>query len=128
MRYGDKIFWCRRLDESDTQDTEETEEVDEKLQEFAAPAEIPLVVGKFSLQPASGYSALQQFGNNVNLYQTIICQPYEKWFGVFKEGDRFYVDGRVPSEDEEFYGQLANFVVDSVSNQNVAIRVVLKRI
>jgi len=116
MKYGQSIYWCKKLKEPDG------------FNEFAEPEEIKLKPKEFSLQPASGYSANQQFGENVNLYQNIICQPYEKWFGKFKEGDLFYTDGVKPSTDEEYYGQNANYRVDLVANQNKGIRVVLKRV
>lgn len=116
MRFGEKIWYCTQLEQPNG------------LQEFNPPVEITLRQHHCSVQPTSGYSALQTYGKDIINYQTMILQPYNTWKGLFKEGDLFYLDGNEPSqENEEFYGDFANFIVDKVFSQNEAIRVVLKR-
>ncbi len=116
MKFGESVYYCKKLAEPNG------------LEEFSAPVEIVLKPKVFSLQPASGFSGVQEFGNNVNLYQICYCQPYKAWENTFTEGDVFYVDGVVPDpEAEETYGAEANYVVDIVAKQNEAIRLALKR-
>lgn len=116
MKFGQKIYWCKKLKEPIG------------IQEYASPVEITLIPGRFSIQPAGGYSALVQFGDKVSQFQTIVCQPYDIWFGKFSRGDKFYIDGFKPSKDENRYGEMANCVVDDVLNQQEVIRIILKRI
>lgn len=118
MRFGEKTYYCKKLDEPDG------------LQEYGEAVEITLKPHVFSLQPAtsSGFTAVQEFGTRVNLYQICYAQPYTAWENTFKEGDVFYVDGVVPdAEVESTNGENANYVVDLVAKQNEAIRIVLKR-
>lgn len=96
--------------------------------DFEKPIEFTLKPHYLSVQPASGYSDLQKFGSEIKKFQNMICQPYDEWYGRFSEGDRLYIDGKAPSLDEEYNGERANFTIDDISNQNVGIRVVLKRI
>lgn len=116
MRFGAVIYWCKRLKEPTD------------LQEFEAPEAITLRPQHFSVQPASGYSSIQEFGVNISQYQRVICQPYQLWENKFSIGDVFYIDGVEPSEDEQYYGERANYVVDAIAYQNVGIRLTLKRI
>ena len=116
MRFGDSTYYCKKKAEPSG------------IEEFDAPVEIVLRPHVFSLQPANGFSALQEFGNKVNLYQICYCQPYKVWENTFTEGDVFYVDGVAPdSKVEQTNGANANYVVDLVAKQNEAIRLVLKR-
>lgn len=116
MRFGESIWYCTQLAEPNG------------LQEFNEPVEIVLRPHHCSVQPTSGYSALQTYGKNIINYQTVILQPYMTWKDVFKEGDLFYIDGATPqNSEEEFFGDYANFIVDKVFKQNEAIRIVLKR-
>lgn len=116
MRFGQKIYWCKKL-KSPT-----------GMQRYESPVEITLVPGRFSIGPANGYSALVQFGDKISQYQQIICQPYDMWFKKFSIGDKFYADGLKPCKEENSYGEMANYVVDAVYNQNEVIRIILKGI
>lgn len=117
MKFGKSTYYCKKLDEPNG------------LQEYGEPNEIVLKPHMFSLQPASssGFTAIQEFGTRVNLYQVCYAQPYTEWENTFKEGDVFYVDGVAPDSSEETYGENANYVVDLIAKQNEAIRLVLKR-
>lgn len=115
MRFGRAIYWCKLLKNPIG------------IQQFEAPQKIILRPGFFSVQPASGYSAIQEFGVNISQYQTAICQPSQNWEGKFSVGDVFYIEGATP-DAEEYYGEKANYVVDAVAEQNVAIKLTLKRI
>lgn len=116
MRFGENIYYCTQ------------KQIPEGLQEFNAPVTITLRPHHCSVQPTSGYSALQTYGKDIVNYQTAIFQPYDTWKETFKEGDLFYLDGASPNaETEEFYGDSANFIVDKAFLQNEAVRLVLKR-
>lgn len=116
MKIGKSVYYCVK------------KATPNGIEEFENPVEIKVVPGQFTVQPATGYAAIQEFGTNIKKYQTAICQPYERWENVFKVGDVFYLDGATPSANEEYNGDLANYIVDDVSYQNLAIKLTLKRI
>lgn len=115
MKFGEKIYWCKK------------KATPIGIEEFDSPVEFILRPKYLSLQPTTGYTATQTLGKEISNYQTLICQPYDLWYGRFSEGDLFYADGQVPSDDVEYYGEGANYIVDKVFNQNIGIRVALKR-
>lgn len=115
MRFGEKIYYRNKLDKP------------QGIIEYSAPQEVTLQPNRCSVMPASGYTATQEFGANKKDYQTAIFQPYQKWKGVFKEKDIFYIEGATPL-DEENDGECANYVVDNVAEQNEVVRLTLKRI
>lgn len=100
--------------------------------EIAKFSEPILFKGKTSngvnYQPTGGYTNILQYGENITQYMSAILTPYEKWKNIFHEGDRVYLDGAVPGENETYYGEKANYVVDFAGNQNRAIKVVFKKI
>lgn len=79
-------------------------------------------------QPTKGYLNVLLYGEKITEYMTAILTPFEKWYGVIKTGDRFYLDGAEPSEDESYFGEKANYLVDFVGNQNKAIKVIFRKI
>lgn len=116
MRMGEKIYYCTK------------KPTPVGIEEYDAPVEITLQKHHCSVQPTSGYTAIQIYGEKIVNYQTVILQPYVRWIDVFKEGDLFYIEGKTPnSQIEDFYGELANFVVDKVFPQNESVRLVLKK-
>lgn len=117
MRVGESVWWCKK------QAPNENGEV-----QYAAPEEIKTAFQSFTVMGKSGYSDILEFGENISQYLTAIAQPYEKWQGKFSVGDLFYCDHNAPSNDEEFYGQKANYVVDYVDYGNIRIKLTLKRI
>lgn len=119
MRIGEKIWHCKRV-----------RKINAEISEFDLPYEITTRLGYLTVQPSgSSYSELMEYGEEVKQYQTIIAQPYEKWYQVFSEGDRLYLDGKIPDEKDlqDMYAENANYIVDSVKNQNKAIRIVVKK-
>lgn len=115
MRFNESVFYCVK------------KPTPEGIEEYDEPNEIVLRPGYFSVQPANGYTALQTFGKEITSYQTAICQPYELWKDKFHEGDVFYIDDVKPTDKEECNGELANYVIDKVFKQNLALRLTLKR-
>lgn len=123
MRNGDIVWFCCR-----------TSVDGDKIETFSKPIPIRLSIMNLTIQPASGYSSVVEFGENISKTWTAIGQPYSRWFGLVKEGDRFYLDGASPymptdgSEPEDGWGFDANARVTSVRPQNVAVRFILQKI
>lgn len=115
---GGLIWHCKRVPKRNAE-----------IPEFELPYEITTRLGYLSVQPSSGSADLAEFGENIKQYQNIMAQPYERWYQVFSEGDRLYLDGKIPNEEDldDIYAENANYIVDSVRNQNRAIRVVVKK-
>lgn len=119
MRVGELIWHCKRLPK-----------VNAEIPKFELPHEITTRLGYLTVQPSgSSYSELAEYGEEVKNYRTAIAQPYERWNGVFNEGDRVYLDGKTPNEEdlEDIYAENANYIVDSVQPQNKAIRIIFKK-
>lgn len=112
MKIGRSVWYCKRL----------------KNGEFAKPKEIVTRCGFFTVMGKSGYSDIIEFGDQISSYLTAIAQPYERWENEFSSGDLFYCNERKPSDDEEWYGQNANYVVDNVDYGNVRIKLTLKKV
>ncbi len=119
MKFGESIWQCRRADAGGNRE----------ISLFEAPEEIRLAPREFSVQPASGYSDIMAYGEDITLYQNAIAQPYEVWHGRIAVGDRFYLDGARPTADDmhDARAMNANYVVDSVRNQNFAVKIVFKK-
>lgn len=119
MRVGELIWHCKRVPKRNAE-----------IPEFELPYEITTRLGYLTVQPSgSAYNELVEYGEDIKQYQTIIAQPYERWYQVFSEGDRLYLDGKIPNEEDldDIYAENANYIVDSVRNQNRAIRIVVKK-
>ena len=123
MRNGEKIWWCKRV-------YKENEELPtyEKPKEFILSSPTPFYPMAITCQPKNGSTNYFEYGETTRSDQQIICSPYECWVDKFNEGDIFYVDGAKPTNDEECYGQNANYYVDFVAKQNRAIVLSLKQI
>lgn len=76
----------------------------------------------FNIQPVTGTSDIQEFGENANKMKVAVITDRRKYEGKFKEFDCAYLDGASP-EGETINGENANYRVYTVQNQNVTIRV-----
>lgn len=123
MRNGDEVWYCQRISNDG-----------EKIERFAKPIKYILAFGRLTIQPASGYDNVVEFGENLGRTWNAIAQPYIYWKSMIREGDRFYVDGAEPEipangeEPEDGWGHDANARVESVRPQNVALRFILQKI
>ena len=117
MRIGDSVWYCSKL-----------KEPDENGQEFAPPKEIKTGIMHFTVMSRSATSDIIDFGDVTDEKLRCIAQPYRAWAGMFKAGDLFYCNGAKPSEDEEYYGQNANYVVDGVPLGNYVVTINLKKV
>lgn len=123
MKIGEKIWYCLRT----SQGNAEYDTYDEPKMEIVRMPSIFNLCG-ITVQPMNGFTDRMSYGETTSKDQRIILMPYEMWHGKFKEGDLFYLDGQEPQNDEDYYGQNANYYVDSVANQNRAIELVVKKI
>ena len=123
MRNEEKIWYCLRDDKANSE-----------MDEYLAPKELilrmPSIFSPVSItvQPLNGFTDRMAYGETTSKYQRIVLTPYQYWYGKFKEGDLFYLDGQSPQDDEQYYGEYANYVVDNVANQNQSIEVTVKKI
>jgi len=94
-----------------------------EIEEFAKPELL-----KINYQPMSGYTDNLTYGENVKQYQKALVNVRE-FKGVFAEGDRVYIDDLEWCDlEEEYHGELANYVVDSVRVQHLMITIIFKKI
>ena len=123
MRNGEKIWYCLRTSGDDA-------EVDTYARPVEETVRMPSIFNPVSItvQPKNGFTDRLAYGETTSKDQRIILTPYQVWHGKFREGDLFYLDGQCPKDDEEFYGQDANYYVESVANQNEAIELSVKKI
>lgn len=121
MKNGLKVWHCKRI--SDEGDRREL---------FAKPIEYVLRPHFLTIQPASGYDAVSEFGERLNGLWYAMGQPYDYWASQVNEGDRFYIDGAIPfglesaEEPEDGWGFDANVRVYSVRLQNVGVKFILQ--
>lgn len=123
MKNGEIIWYCLRT----SADNAETDTYAEPIKEVVRMPSVFSPIG-ITVQPKNGFTDRMAYGETTSKDQRIILTPYEFWHGKFREGDLFYLDGQRPEKDEEYYGQNANYFVDSVANQNKAIELSVKKI
>lgn len=122
MRNGSTIYFCSRT--SGPQDEIET---------FAKPVPYVLRPMYLTIQPAGGFMDNQAFGEFTDITNKGMAIPYRRWYGVFKEGDRLYLE-KVPEgydtgvEPEDGWGYDADAQIIAVKPQNVAIALTIRDI
>lgn len=116
MRIGDSCWFCKKLDK----------EIDGQF--YAKPQEIVTRARYFTVMGKSGNSDIVDLGLDEQSRLTAIAQPYARWKDTFSNGDLFYVNGLKPSEDEDYYGQNANYRVADVDYGNSRIRLRLEKV
>ena len=112
MRFGDPIYYCKKIEG--------------KVEEYEAPKKIILGRNYFSLMTTKGLLDTLVYGKDIDKTY-IALAPIGIWGAeYFKVNDKFYVDYAKPKEDEE-YGESANAYIQSVSYQNLFIRLVIRK-
>lgn len=86
----------------------------------------PEFVGKENIQPLSGSTDIEEYGSKVSKMQKVLLD-YDKYLGKFKENDLAYIEDTTP-ENEEIYGDNANYRIDSVRNQNRKIAIYFEKL
>ena len=122
MRNGSVVYFCAR-----------TSLPHDDIETFAKPVPIVLGIRNLTIQPASGYLDNQRFGEFVEQTNKGIAQPYDRWFGYFHEGDRFYLykepDGYADDQEpEDGWGYDADAQIVAVKPQNEAIALTIRNI
>lgn len=128
MQNGLMVYHCKR-----------TSQPNADIETFAQPVAYRLGLGYLTIQPASGYNEIVEFGDKIARTWTAFAQPYSQWVDNLKEGDRFYVDGltptyeiddetKLPIEPEDGWGYDANARIYSVRPQNTAVKFLLQKI
>lgn len=119
MEVGASFWHCKRISEDNSE-----------VAIFDAPYEIKTKLRDITVQPAgSSYSELAAYGENVKDYRLIIAQPARKWKGVFKSGDRLYLDDRQPTDEDydDLGAENANYEVVDAPTYNITTHVICKR-
>ena len=112
MKFGDTIYYCKKV---------------KGIENFDKPIPITLKMNHFSLQPSKAVMDILVYGKDVDKIY-IAYAPIKEWgANYFKEFDRFYIDYAKPTDDEE-YGEKANAEIQSVSYQNLFIKLVIRKI
>lgn len=70
----------------------------------------------WNVQPLSLQTDIAQYGSKAVGMQQVVLD-YDKYFGIFKEGDLAYLDYNLPN-DEDINGINANYRITSIANQN----------
>lgn len=124
MRNGSKVWYCIRTSPHNA----EVSTFDEP-QEFVLRPYNRSIGGKsMTIQPKNGFTDRMEYGETTSATQRAILQPYLAWYGTFNVGDRFYLDGATPNENDGEYGENANYEVEYVAYQNEVIELSLKKI
>lgn len=79
-----------------------------------------------NVQPVSSYPDIQEFGEKAEQVQKAVIE-YDKYFGMFNEFDRAYLDGADP-EGESSNGANANYRLYPPRNQNKVIVLYFERL
>lgn len=111
MKFGETIYYCKKK---------------EGVEKYDKPIPIVLQRNYFSLMPTSSYEDIMIYGSDVSKRYTAYAN-YRIWGKTFNEGDRLYVDGLKPNEQDE-YGEGANAVIDGVLYDNHFVKVRIKKL
>ena len=119
MKVGEKVWHSKRKEITNAE-----------IAEFEKPYDITTKFMYLTCMPKTsrGDLVVLQHGETKYKYWTIIANA--KYFdGVFKEGDKMWVDGHKPIEsiEEEYgYGASANAVIKSAIPVNLSIHITLE--
>ena len=86
----------------------------------------PVFIGLENIQPLSGSTDIEEYGNKVSKMQKVLLD-YDKYLGKFKENDLAYIEDTT-LEGEEVFGDNANYRIDSVRNQNRKIAIYFEKL
>lgn len=122
MRNQSVVYHCKR-----------TSLPNAEIETFAKPEKYVLRPRYLTIQPNNGSVYNTTFGEFKDYTEKGCATPYDFWENKISEGDRFYLDiepvGLADGvEPDEGWGFDANYVVNGVAKQNVAIYFALKSI
>lgn len=111
MKFGDTIYYCKKK---------------EGVEEYEKAIPITLKFNYFSLMPASEYTDVMIYGEDINKRYRAFAN-FKIWGLTFKEGDKFYLDYAKPNDEEE-NGKNANAEITAVLYQNLFIRLEIRKL
>ena len=122
MKNGKVVYHCKR-----------TSLPNAEVETFAKPEIYILRPRYLTIQPNTGNVYDSTFGEFKNYTEKGCATPYEFWETKISEGDRFYLDCEpkdIASKEEpdEGWGWDANYVVNKIAKQNIAIYFALNSI
>ena len=122
MKNGKVVYHCKR-----------TSLPNAEVETFAKPERYILRPRYLTIQPNTGNVYDSTFGEFKNYTEKGCATPYEFWEAKISEGDRFYLDCEpkdIASKEEpdEGWGWDANYVVNKIAKQNIAIYFALNSI
>ena len=112
MKLGDTIYYCKKKKD--------------EVEEYEKPIPIVLRFNYFTLMPASEYSDVVIYGEDINTRY----RAYAKfciWGKTFNKGDKLYIDYAKPSNDEQ-YGQNANAEITAVMYDNLFVKLEIRKL
>lgn len=118
MKVGQSIWHCKRIGEDEN-----------GIITYAEPKEYILRFNYLTVNPASGYLATIQYGEQINKVWTMKANK-RLFENIFSEGDVLYIEGTKPNPDDEnyVYGYGANALVTSVLPYLISYTIDLERI
>lgn len=118
MRIGSIIYHCPRTSDESSEVTT-----------YGPPVRYVTRFNYITVQPASGDTDTLQYGERVTRYWNGMAN-YLAFKDKFKEGDLFYLDGRIPETDSDTYvnGDGANALLTSVRMQNRMIKLSFEKV
>ena len=118
MKVNQSIWHCKRIGEDEN-----------GIITYAEPKEYKLAFNYLTVNPASGYLATIQYGEQLNKIWTMKANK-QQFENVFNEGDVLYIEGAAPyTVDENYvYGYGANALVTSLLPYLTSYTITLERI
>jgi hypothetical protein len=119
MRFGSKVWLSRRIETPNA-----------TMPSYEEPIEIVTRPNYFTVMSAVGGGYVEVMKHGETIYDTWnIVANANVFCGKIKQGDLMWVDGQEPIEEiekENGIGSSANAVVNSVSEGNISLSIVLK--
>ena len=119
MRFGSKVWLSRRIEAPNA-----------TMPSYEEPIEIVTRPNYFTVMSAVGGGYIEVMKHGETIYDTWnVVANANAFSGKIKQGDLMWVDGQEPIEEiekENGIGSSANAVVNSVSEGNISLSIVLK--
>lgn len=112
MRFGDTIYYCKKKKG--------------EVEEYESPIKIQLRRNFFSLMPASEYSDVVIYGEDINTRYRAYAN-FRIWGRTFEQGDKLYIDYAKPTSDEE-NAENANAEITAVMYDNLFVKIEIRKL
>lgn len=112
MKLGDTIYYCKKKKG--------------EVEEYENPIPIRLKFNYFSLMPASEYTDVMIYGEDVNTRYRAYAN-FRIWGKTFNKGDKLYIDYAKPQCNEE-NGKSANAEITAVMYDNLFVKIEIRKL